>query len=208
MMPFAESVLISRTASEHIVQLFDDSDSLTDAVTTFVGEGLSRGDAILLVLTSPHWDMTAERLTATGCDVQAALQDGRLVLRDAATLLDEVRRKDVPDAAAFDAHVGALVRNLRSTGRHLRVYGEMVNLLSWVGDYRGAHKLEDLWNSLQRREAFTLFCGYSAVNFGNPATAPALRQICDSHSHIRSNPRDMLATFLLRFAVPGHEVSP
>jgi hypothetical protein len=207
-MPLAESVLISRTPSKHIVQLFDDSESVTDAVTTFVGEGLSRGDTILLLLTSPHWDMTAERLAAKGGDVQAPLQDGRLVLRDAATLLDEVRRRDVPDAAAFDAHVGVLVRNLCSTGRHLRVYGEMVNLLSSVGDYRGAHKLEDLWNSLQRQEAFTLFCGYSAVNFGNPATAQALRQICESHSHIRSNPRDMLATFLLGFAAPGHQVSP
>jgi len=207
MMPPVESVLIPRTLSKHIVQLFDESDSLTDAVTSFVAEGLSQGDTNLLVMTPLHWDMTAERLAARGGDVQAALQDGRLVLRDAAALLDEVRRKDVPDAAAFDARVGALVRNLCSAGRHLRVYGEMVNLLSWVGDYRGAHKLEDLWNSLQRQEAFTLFCGYSAVNFGNPATAEALRQICQSHSHIRSHPRDMLATFLLGFAAPGHEVS-
>jgi hypothetical protein len=50
---------------------------------------------------------------------------------------------------------------------------------------------------------FDLLCGYSAVNFGNPRSADALRRIGAAHGHLRANRRDLLATFLLRTAVPG-----
>ena len=75
---------------------------------------------------------------------------------------------------------------------------EIVDLLAVQGNFAGAQLLENLWNELHARMPFTLFCGYSSENFGDPLTAGSLRSICRSHSHVRSNPNDLLGSFLLR----------
>ena len=74
------------------------------------------------------------------------------------------------------------------------------------GDIMGAHDLEELWNALGEREAFTLFCGYSTVHFGDPRSGNALRQICQLHSHVHMSPRDLLGSFLVDAC--GHETRP
>ena len=111
-------------------------------------------------------------------------------------------RNGAPDAERFDARVGALVRRLVGRGRPLRVYGEMVDILAARGDFRLAQELEALWNTFGEHTRFTLFCGYSAINFGDPRSLEALRLICRAHSHVRSEPGDPLATFLLESADP------
>jgi hypothetical protein len=55
-----------------------------------------------------------------------------------------------------------------------------------------------LWNELAEREAFTLFCGYSTVQFGDPRSGSALRHICQLHLHVHVSPRDILGSFLPR----------
>lgn len=76
----------------------------------------------------------------------------------------------------------------------------MVDVLAAEGEFSAALELEEIWNELGALQQFTLFCGYSAVHFGNPVTSAALRSICDAHSHVQSNSQDMLATFLVSAA--------
>jgi hypothetical protein len=44
---------------------------------------------------------------------------------------------------------------------------------------------------------FTLFCGYSAVHFGDPRSAAALQAICRAHTHVRASSDDDLGAFLM-----------
>jgi hypothetical protein len=194
---YKETVVHGRIRSEHLVQLFDGVDSMADEVTRYLREGFLAGDAMLVVITRHHWDAVATRLQAERLSLKKAQVSGQLVVRDAGQLLQTFMRYGLPDRALFDASVGALVRQLRTDGTHLRIYGEMVNLLAAEGDFESAERLEALWNDLSERESFTLFCGYSAPHFGDPRTAEALRSICHAHSRVRSDPRDVLGTFLL-----------
>ena len=191
--PFKETVVRGQVSSEHLVQLFDDPESLATAVAAFLKEGVSGGDQLLVVSTSEHWQAIAAAL-GDG-DV---LADQRIIWRDAAETLRQFMRLGRPDARLFDQSVGALVRDLASRSPRLRIYGEMVDLLAGQGDYRGAHELEELWNELAERVSFTLFCGYCAAHFGDPARAQALHAICRAHSCVRSDPRDLLSAFLLQ----------
>jgi hypothetical protein len=59
-------------------------------------------------------------------------------------------------------------------------------------------QLESLFDELRAREPFTLFCGFSAVHFGDPRTADALRRVCRAHSRVRANPFDPLGAYLLQ----------
>jgi hypothetical protein len=184
--------------SQHFLQLFDGPDSLGDAVAAFVHQGLLNDETALLALTPEHWLAIEQRLRAAGVDVDRALAGGELIVRDAARTLRLFERRGRLDSHLFDASIGAQVRDLVAHGNRVRVYGEIVDLLAVQGNFAGAQLLENLWNELHARTPFTLFCGYSSENFGDPLTAGSLRSICRSHSHVRSNPNDLLGSFLLR----------
>jgi hypothetical protein len=199
-----ETVVHPHVGAEHLVQLFDSADSLADAVTAFLRDGWLQGDTLLVVIDKAHWGAITRRLRANDLPPDNATNSGQLTVRDAAETLQLFMRHGRPNRELFDRSIGTLVQQLVSQGRRLRIYGEMVDVLSAEGNFQGAQLLEDLWNELGARESFTLFCGYSSVNFGDPRTAETLRSICRSHSHVRSNPRDILGSFLLS----AHAVPP
>jgi hypothetical protein len=177
------------------VQLFDSASTRASTVAAFFRDGLAAGDTVLLVMTAGHWNDVAACLEDV--DVAAASGSGQLLVRDAARTLGQFMRRGHPDAGRFDGTVGALLGDLAARGRPLRIYGEMVDLLAVRGDFDSAESLEHLWNDLVSRHGFTLFCGYSAVSFGDPRSAAALRRICEAHTHVHSRGDDVLAPFLL-----------
>jgi hypothetical protein len=185
------------THGQHFLQLFDGADSLSDAVAAFVRQGLLNHEISVIVVTPEHRMAILQRLRRDDVDVDRAEAMGQLIVRDAARTLRLFERRGRLDAHLFDASVGAQVRQLAAQGR-VRIYGEIVDLLAVQGNYAGAQLLENLWNDLMTRTRFTLFCGYSSENFGDPLTASSLRSICRSHIHSRSNPNDLLGSFLLR----------
>jgi hypothetical protein len=195
-MPFTEIVIRGQVRSKHVVQLFDDDQSLVISVSEFLREGLAAGDTVLVVSTPDHWNAMASKLNG-GIRLTAALEGGQLTVRNAAELLDGFMQGGRPDRGLFNAHVGALVGELARRAKPLRIYGEMVDILAAMDNYHGARQLEELWNELGERESFTLFCGYCAANFGDTRHAAALQAICRSHSHVRADFRDALASFLL-----------
>ena len=182
----------------HVVQLFDSDESLADAVAEFLGQGFMRNDRMLAVMGDQRWYSVAMRMSANGLHVDEALRSGDLIVCDASETLKRFMKHGVPDRALFDATVAALVSELARGGRHLRIYGEMVDVLAAQGEYAAAHELEELWNVLGTREEFTLFCGYTAAHFGDPRNADALARICASHGEVLSDARDVLGSFLVR----------
>jgi len=181
--------------AEHLLQLFDSDGSRAESVAAYVRAGLAGGDAVLLVLTGEHW--SAVRTALGGRAADPAIHEGRLVVKDAQAALRAFMHRGVPDASRFDASIGTLVRQLTATGARLRVYGEMVDLLAIAGEFEAARELETLWNQLVTIHPFTLFCGYSAVSFGDPRSAHALRALCAAHSRVVATSHDVLGTFLL-----------
>jgi hypothetical protein len=190
-------------APRHSCQLFDTPDSVATSVGAFIRDGLEADASVLAVMCPESWASTARYLRAEGVSPSAVLASGQLTMIDAATTLASFRRGGQIDPQLFETSIGSLVRTLAGGDRHLRVYGEMVDVLAMEGDFRASLQLEALWDELMASVPFDLLCGYSAVNFGNPRSADALRRIGAAHGHLRANRRDLLATFLLRTAVPG-----
>ena len=188
---------LASTRTVHMVQLFDSDDSLADAVSAFLYEGYRRRETLLAVIDQQRWYSVEMRLAARGVATDQALHSRQLAVRDASDTLKLFMRHGRPDRKLFEESVGQLIRNLSARGAPLRIYGEMVNVLAAQGDYRSAHELEEIWNDLGRRSSFRLFCGYAAAHFGDPRNAEALRRICGSHSHVLSDPQDVLGAFLL-----------
>ena len=190
-------------AAQHSMQLFDSRDSVADAVSGFIAEGVEAGDVVLAVMRRETWESTARRLRERGVDPAVAQASGGLTVLDAAATLETFLVNGRIDQKLFEDSVGTLVWALASSDRRLRIYGEMVDVLASTGDFGSRCSSRRAGTTLRAETPFTLFCGYSAENFGNPKLSETLQLTCLAHSHIRTNPRDPLATFLLESASSG-----
>jgi excisionase family DNA binding protein len=161
----------------HGVRLYARERDLVGAVTGYVVDGWSAGEACVVIATPEHREALSRRLAPLG--LVAARARGHLVIRDAAETLRLFMRRGSPDPALFDGTVGALVRKCADGAVGMRAFGEMVDVLSAEDNLVGALQLEELWTQLQRTVRFQLLCGYNSF-----ALAPDhLAQVRAAHDH-------------------------
>ena len=182
-----EHALNGGSHHDHTAHFYDNEKQLNDAVSSFLHEGFSAGQPLVVIATPKHRQSLARVLKSRGLEVRKAVQSGRLAWRDARQTLDRVMVNQVPDANLFSQHVGGLIAfalaRTPMTGT-LRAYGEMVDELWRAGNQEGALRLEEMWNELATRYSFSLFCGYDMANFSRESDAPALKAVCDRHSRV------------------------
>jgi hypothetical protein len=198
MVTHRQRIVRGAVSSEHVVQLFDASDSLGTAVAAYLHEGLLNGSGLLVVAKPANVQAIADALVPRGISMPVCLNNGQLTVLDAHTTLGGFLREDSPDAALFETTVGKVVRGLCHTFQgNLRIYGEMVEILAEEGNFRAAEELEGLWNELGTVESFTLLCGYSSAHFVGPEGGHALQRICGKHTRVHQNNADLLGRWLL-----------
>ena len=193
-----ERVLHGTVASEHVVQLFDEPESLVACVASHLIDGWKRGDNLLVVARPENWALTSAELDACGYPVTDHIASGKLMALDAATTMATFMVNGDPQRDKFRASVGDLVARLSSdpaTG--LTIYGEMVDILAAQRNFNGAEQLEALWNDLGVECSFRLLCGYMSAAFGDERDAARLHAICGAHTASAARETDLLATWLL-----------
>src|SRR5215470_9819525 len=91
--------LLARPNGEHLVQFYEDDESLLDTLEQFLGAGLASGEPILVVATADHRTRLVRRLRHL--NVEAAIDAGRFVLLDARETLARLLVNGMPDADRF-----------------------------------------------------------------------------------------------------------
>lgn len=166
----------------HAVRFYENDGSLCRIVAEFLGEGLAAGQPALVVATPEHVVGVIEELRARHVDIAYVQASGDLQLRDAREVLSSFMVDGRPDATRFSRSMTAAIDHA-SRGRkdcHIRVYGQMVDLLWKDGLTVAAIRLEILWNQLAMTHDFSLLCGYAMGNFYKNAQ---VEDICRHHSH-------------------------
>ena len=168
---------------DHVVQFYGDEDGFLDALQAYVAEGITAGEAVVLVVTPGHLDALEARLAGAGVDLAQARRRGFYTALDAQATLDLFMIDGWPDDDAFAEVVDAILEAPRTAGLKVRAFGEMVAVL-WSAGHRGATvRLEYLWQTLCRKEDFALFCAYPKSGFtGDPTTS--LLAIRAAHSRV------------------------
>jgi PAS domain S-box-containing protein len=173
---------------EHVVYFYQESDSLLDALCSFVGPALDAGNAAVIIATKVHRDGLQHRLTARGLDIQKASQQGRYVALDAPEIKSKIMVEGMPDAARFFEVVGGTIArtsaSLRPASPEIVVFGELVSLLWKEGKIEAAIRLEQLWNELAKKHSFSLRCAYPVANFYGEKNAQPLMRVCAEHSTV------------------------
>src|SRR3954468_21614762 len=133
---------------DHIVQVYQDERFLAETVAQYIGTGLRRGEAAVLIVTPAHAAGFRQALDASGCSTEQALRSGQLRLLDAESTLSQLTKDGAPDWTAFHACVGGTIAELRLQYPTVRAYGEMVDVLWQRGERQAAMRLEEFWNEL------------------------------------------------------------
>jgi hypothetical protein len=171
---------------EHVVQLYGDDDQLlTRNVGRFLGEGLRRGDGLLVIANAEHRGTLARQLKQERGYSQAVLE-GRLVFLDAETTLPRFMVNGSPDQDLFQRVVGDALRGVQERGGHtgVRAYGEMVGWLWNAGEHSAAIQLEELWNDLLRSNQVSLFCAYPIDVFSPEFRLGNVDALLCAHTHL------------------------
>jgi len=168
-------------ASHHTVQFYEMDAFLLEAVSKFVAAALNRGEAGIVIATQAHREALEAQLTAGGIDIEAARDRGQYIAVDAADTLSRFLVDGAPDADRFATVIGGLIEQATSNWPGVRAFGEMVALLASEGNHAAAVQLEHLWNDLQQRQSFDLFCAYQVDQLDGNATPDLIDRVCGEH---------------------------
>jgi hypothetical protein len=196
-MSYWNELLDRAKPEEHLVQLYGRDDQLlTRNVARFLGEGLRRGDGLVVIATPEHADAVLRHLQAESAGAAVAQQDGRLVVLDARKTLDRFMVDGVPDEERFRQVIGGVLADVRgrAASGKIRAFGEMVGLL-WVdGQESAAIRLEQCWNDILVGSSASLFCGYPIDFFNTAGAMPALDAVLRAHTHMYAGPQTILSS--------------
>ncbi len=172
----------------HVVQFYSDDAFLLEALSKLIGTALVAGNAAVVIATQSHLDDLADRLASRAFSVSKAAREGRYIPLDAAETLAKFMRDGQPDADLFAAVIGPVLTRAgaAAVSQEPRVvaFGEMVALLWAEGNIDAAIRLEQLWNDLARRHAFSLHCAYPITGFHDKTHAAPFLKICSEHSAV------------------------
>ena len=178
----AVAILSSPQPCGHIVFPYTDESQVAEAVCLFAGSGLTKGEAVLLVMTQAHCEPILERLELQGFDVKALSTSGQLVCEEAEKLLSSFMFDGIIDEHLFKSIVGAMITKAKAAGgqRPVRVFGEMVSLI-WQSRQRATERLEELWNQVIQEHSVPLLCAYALAGT-KPDAFPRSLLTCHSHA--------------------------
>jgi hypothetical protein len=168
-------VLREPSHGDHIVQTYQDPAFLADAVAEYLGSGLRRGEAAIMIARPQHAEKFREKIGTPA-------ERGQLIILDAEDTLARFMADGMPQWNAFHEVIGGLIAQLRLQYPAVRAYGEMVDILWQEGKREAAIRLEEFWNELTRLQTFSLFCAY-AMDHLDPASYSGLESVCRAHTH-------------------------
>jgi MEDS: MEthanogen/methylotroph, DcmR Sensory domain len=175
-------VLSAPSTGHHIVQLYPEPNFPVRAVGEFVGEGLSRGEAVVVIATAPHWQALERQLAEQRFDVETRVRQGQLVIRDAMSSLPELLVDGQLDRKGFETVSGSAIAAAERFGyARLRVFGEMVDLLRRI-DLAAAIRLEAMWTDLLTVKRIAMLCTYSLDVFEPAVYRGVLQRVGGAHT--------------------------
>jgi hypothetical protein len=169
----------------HVVQFYTKDEFLLDGLCQFVRKALSDGESAVLVVSKSHRKGLIQRLHKCGGDVAGSLENGRCSILDASDTLAKFMDGSVPDRQKFVSVIGSLIKSaqVRSGGKTVGVFGEMVAVLWAKKKFKAALELEELWNDLAKTHSFYLRCAYPARSFQDEHSE-LYTSVCAKHSAV------------------------
>lgn len=167
----------------HLLQIYENDEVFLNTLFGYVSSGINAGDGVVIIATITHINGLIEKLILEGFNVKELDSSGQFLTIEVEEALSMFMVNDRPDPVLFRKFVTSLL--VRSKGRKIRAFGEMVAIL-WEKGLNGATvQLEHMWNEFCKSEIYSLFCAYPKSGFTNDAKA-SIQSICEAHTQVIS----------------------
>jgi signal transduction histidine kinase/ActR/RegA family two-component response regulator len=170
--------------TEHFVQFYEADGFLLNSLSGFIGRAIHADDGAVVVATEAHRNGLDELLQANGLNVTTAKSRGQYISLDAAETLSKFMVDGTPEPGRFNEFMGGVIASVTDGRSRISAFGEMVALLWAEGNHAAAIRLEELWNDLQRKHSFSLFCAYPMNGLGGERFIEATGSVCKVHSRV------------------------
>lgn len=149
-----------KPGTDHVAQFYEDEIDLVRCVLEYIHAGLIRQETCIVIATPSKLIALQKALRKRGVDLAEALQNGWYVTFDAEELLSAFMDDREIDDSSFEESIGALVAHVSSSGRGVRIFGEMAALLRQQRNIHALVALEERLTRLLQSHAFSLYCAY------------------------------------------------
>lgn len=175
--------LYNPCAPQHFAQFYERDRVLVENVCFVSAKALAANSSVVHIATEEHRAAIGSRLAYLGLDIRTLAPRCYLSL-DAEATLACCMAEGWPDQGRFEQVIGEQVCKAAEASENgfVFLFGEMVGLLCAADRPDAAVRLEQLWNALNEKHRFSLYCGYPLKMFDNERNATALSDICAEHS--------------------------
>jgi hypothetical protein len=164
---------------EHVLQLYQEESCLLDALADFVAEGLRLEEGVLVIGSTPRWELLLERLRIAGVDAHSRVVRGQLRL-----LGTHLLRTSLAHRQHFNEVTGSALSLARARYERVRVFSELTDALWREGDRANARVVERYWQPLLNVHDFKLLCACPIDSLEGQAYDGSLQALCAAHSHV------------------------
>ena len=170
----------------HEMLIYSDDAVLLESLTHFIAGSLTATNAAIVLATKSHREALAQRLKERGFDVDSAIQQGTLILLDAAEMLSRIMVNGVSDRTLFFDGLSGLIESAAKAAKteHPRVaiFGECCGLLYAEGNMGAAISMEETGNELVKVHTIDILCAYPLRP--EQEDDRAFTNICAEHSAV------------------------
>lgn len=165
---------------QHALQLYQEEARLLDALTAFVATGLRADDAVIVIASSPRWQLLVGRLQQAGIAEHEYVLRGQLRLFGLRVVLGAA-----PSRQRFNEVMTGVLALAHARHERVRIFSEMTDALWRAGDRASARRCEHYWQTLLGVHEFQLLCTCPIDSLEGDAYDGSLQALCAEHSHVR-----------------------
>jgi hypothetical protein len=179
-------------AEFHCVHFFEPSQFPAEPIASFLDQGLSQGEAAILIATLDHTGQIEAKMEESGWNCADLREVGLLEVTD----MDEMLRAfegGAPIVTIVEKLIEKTVRpaQQKSPSKRIRIYGELEDaLLSRLGNAEAALTVERYGNRLVSEGAAKIYCGYSTNAFPDASFARPFIKLCQMHDRVHNGLND------------------
>ena len=168
----------------HVLQLYHAESSLLDSLADFVAEGLRLDEGVLIIGSTPRWELLLERLQSEHVDARAAALRGQLRLFGAHVVLSTCHGAQGIERRKFNEVLNGVLGMARMRYERVRVFSELTDSCWRDGNRESAHAIERLWRPLLGAHEFSLLCACSLDSLEGNVYDGTLQALCEAHTQV------------------------
>lgn len=164
----------------HVLQLYQQEARLADALADFATAGLRADEGVVVIASTPRWQLLLDRLHKAGIDPHERVVRGQLRLFGLKVMLGAA-----PNRQRFNEVMNGVLAFAHARHTRVRVFSELTDALWRAGEIAAACRCERFWRGLLGVHDCQLLCACPIDSLEGQAYDGSLQALCTEHTHVR-----------------------